>query len=319
MSTKAAALLAAADAWRDPEHPPRRDAAERAVRSDRTTEEAAAFACNQFAHACTADALARWERPGGPWLERVVVRQQSDVPLLGVRAFVAACVAARRVFLDASEPMLQAFAADVASRLEGPFLLGDAPTQPDAVLGAGGAGGAEGAVPAWTMQPVPPQAVIDGEESEEEWIGLAEDLLLHDGQSPRSPRVVWAPDGLAPDSLLDAMAGFRELFPARAALDGLLQMPRAFLEAADVPHAWAPGFLLSKGDPEVQGPGHVRWATYSALADVVAPGPSMLIASPRLQVEEAAVIAPGEAHRPPLAGLDENASPFSFLERLRLS
>jgi len=39
-------------------------------------------------------------------------------------------------------------------------------------------------------------------------------------------------------------------------------MPRAFLESADTPRAYGPGFLLSKGAPEWTTPGHIRWVEY---------------------------------------------------------
>jgi hypothetical protein len=314
VTQRAEALLAAARAWRDPDHALRKQAADRAVADGLTTQEAAAFACNQFAHACTAGALAPWDRAGGPWLACVAVRQRSRVPLLGVRAFAAAWVAARHLFLDASDPLLRAFADDAAGRVEASVLLGREPDQIDAQLLIGEDEGKDG-VPTWRRSHASPHVVIDGDETDEEWIGLAEDLLLHDGESPRSPRIVWAPEALAPDDLLDALAGFRELFPAKPSLDGSLKMPRAFLEAAGAPHAWAPGFLLSKGDPEPQGPGHIRWATYGSLAEVrQVAGEAGLIASPRLGLAGgAAVLPPGETHRPGLTGIDASKSAAAFL------
>jgi hypothetical protein len=66
------------------------------------------------------------------------------------------------------------------------------------------------------------------------------------------------------------MAGFRGLFPAHDDTPGSLQMQQAFLEAQDRPHAYAEGmeFLLSRGEPALQKPGHVRWTEYEALGQL---------------------------------------------------
>jgi hypothetical protein len=68
------------------------------------------------------------------------------------------------------------------------------------------------------------------------------------------------------------MARFRGLFPAHEDTPGTLQMQQAFLEARDEPHAYADGleFLMSRGEPAPQRPGHVRWAEYDDLDDVAA-------------------------------------------------
>ena len=66
------------------------------------------------------------------------------------------------------------------------------------------------------------------------------------------------------------MAHFRAVFPAHADTPGTLQMQQAFLEAGDQPHAYGEGleFLVSRGAPEVQRPGHLRWVEYDALPEV---------------------------------------------------
>ena len=323
MTARTDALAAAALDWRDPDHEPRHRAAREAVARGATTEEAAAFACNQFAAACTAEALARWARAEAARLPLVAVRQAGDVPMLGARAFAAAALFAEQVHLGTREPLLQAFAADVNGRVGG-TLLAPEPGTPAAVLDASDpetrhAREAPGS-PVWHAPSVPQVAIVGGAETDDEWIGLAEDLLLHDGRSPHSVRVVWAPDHLSPDDLLDAMAGFRELFPARPDLDGTLQMPRAFLKAAGTPHAWAPGFMLSKGDPEVQAAGHVRWAPYTSLDQLQSAGAGgLMVAAPALAAALGGIetIPPGDAHRPPLAGHLEAAGPFAFLAGLQ--
>ena len=326
MTRRLDALAAAARDWQDPDHPPRQTAAREAVAEGLTTEEAAAFACNQFAHACSDEALRAWGAPDAPFLDAVAVRCRGGVPMLGARAFAAAVLAARQVHLDTDDPLLGHFADDVAGRA-GEGLLLENLADPSAILEAGTEDelGPEAArVPTWRQPSAPMHAVLDGDETDEEWIGLAEDLLLHDGRSPRSVRLVWAPEALAPDDLLDAMAGFRELFPARSDLDGTLQMPRAFLKAAGTPHAWAPGFLLSKGDAEPQAPGHVRWVPYGSLQELPwqreGGASPLVVASERLAdlLGSAAVLAPGDAHRPPLGGHAETTDPLGFLLGLAL-
>jgi hypothetical protein len=109
--------------------------------------------------------------------------------------------------------------------------------------------------------------IVDGHESEDEMGRLAEDMLLFEGKGRRRLALLWAPSDHAPDDYLQAMAGFRGLFPAHEDTPGTLEMQQAFLEAQDQPHAYAEGmeFLLSRGEPEPQKPGHIRWSEYESL------------------------------------------------------
>lgn len=163
--------------------------------------------------------------------------------------------------------------------------------------------------------------VIDGSEPEEDRQRLAEDALLHEGASPRSLKILWAPRDLSPDPMLEAMAEFRGVFPAHDATPGALEMQRAFLEATDQSHAYAAGlqFLVSRGKPEAREGAHVRWVEYDAVDEVVdwwADSPQeiqRLVARRSLQerveplLKEKGISAdvdlvdPGEVHRPPLA------------------
>jgi hypothetical protein len=118
--------------------------------------------------------------------------------------------------------------------------------------------------------PVYSVGVVDGHESQDEMGRLAEDMLLYEGKGRRRLAMLWAPRDRSPDDYLQAMAHFRGLFPAHADTPGTLQMQQAFLEARDQPHAYADGleFLVSRGEPEVQRAGHVRWTEYDNLEDV---------------------------------------------------
>jgi hypothetical protein len=118
--------------------------------------------------------------------------------------------------------------------------------------------------------PVYSVGLVDGHESEDEMERLAEDMLLFEGAGRRRLAVLWAPQEHPPDAYLEAMARFRGLFPAHEDTPGTLQMQQAFLEAQDEPHAYAEGlaFLMSRGDPEPQRAGHVRWSEYEDFDEV---------------------------------------------------
>jgi hypothetical protein len=172
-------------------------------------------------------------------------------------------------------------------------------------------------------------AVLDGSEPEAARDGLAEDVLLYDGQSRRSVRLVWAPTGAAPDALLDALATFRGAVPAHPDTPGTLRMQQAFLEARGASHAYGDGlaFLVSRGAPEPQPAGHLRWSEYDALADVgawlaseAAPDALAVVARPALHARlrphlpgGVPLVPPGHLHRRPLADPLERPDPVAFL------
>ena len=113
-------------------------------------------------------------------------------------------------------------------------------------------------------------AVVDGSESRQELKYLAEDMLVHEGLGCRSIALLWAPNALKPDAILESMAACRAAFPAHATTPRALAMQRALLRALDIPHAYGEGleFLISWGKPEPQGLGHVRWTPYEAVQEV---------------------------------------------------
>lgn len=231
----------------------------------------------------------------------VVVRHGAATPVEGLREAVAAMLMGARVrsVLPASSPaLIPAFYKDL--RAHGPDIdvacLGSVEELPrdergtqDAgdftvvCVSAEGAGsgtsaasddlkawcGAEGGV--WIeRQHGYTVGIIDGSEPDDVRHDLAEDALLHEGQAADTLRVLWAPDDLTPDPMLQAMADFRGVFPAHEDTPGSLEMRRAFLEAADQSHAYAAGmqFLVSRGAPEPQDGAHLRWSEYENLADV---------------------------------------------------
>ena len=286
------AVAGAARDWRDPEHPARVEAVRRTLDApNRFTEEALAFAVNAATHRLTPEALRAWwgERPAPTPCAVAVVPGEGGAPLAGLRAALAVVLAGHRCVFCSPEDapaFVPAFAETVQQHGAGEvFTTSASPkaaiTRAEAALGGGGSG-AQGAFKRLcNAANLPPArrhwrgasfsvAVLDGEENEEAREGLAEDALLYEGRGRESVRLVWAPAGTAPDAYLGAMAHFRAVFPAHPDTPGALQMQKAFLDARDQPYAHGEGleFLMSRGTPEVQAPGHLRWAEYDALGEV---------------------------------------------------
>ena len=106
---------------------------------------------------------------------------------------------------------------------------------------------------------------------------------------------------------------------------GGLAMQRALLEAVDASHAYGEGleFLVSRGEPEVQSPGHLRWAEYDDIADVNAwldkQPVQLIVATPRVQKQlkfGGILLAPGEAQRPALDWRPDGIDTVDFLSGL---
>ena len=284
------AITDAAAAWRDPAYPAREAAVKATLEApNRFTEEGLAFALNHLTHLLRPGLLRDLLGDGTASESRTVgVVCPANVPLGGLSDMLAAFLLGHRVVVStapASPAILPGFVASVVDMLdESVDLVRFAPldalfAEADALIASGEAEEMNDLAGRANAAGIPSThrllrrdgfvvAVIDGSEDAGARSGLAEDLLLHEGVSPRSAKVVWAPDALPPDAILDTLAGFRELYPAHSDTDGALRMPTAFLSSAKQPHATGPGFLLSKGDPAPQGPTHIRWATYDTLGDV---------------------------------------------------
>jgi len=316
------ALADVAARWTDPEHPPRQRATEEALAGDaRFTEEGIAFAVNHGADLIASGELETWAGTASG-ARSVGVLVAGRAPWEGVLEAAAALAAGHRVVLARpAGPLAEAFFRDVG---EGVTLGSrDDVFGADAVIGLGTA--AEVATWAETAEKhgiaperrlfrevLPGVAVLDGREDAAALSGLAEDLLLHEAAPPGAVRLVWAPDGLDPDALLDQLSGFREVFPAHPSTDGALAMRAAFLAAARQPHASGPGFLVSKGAPEEQDGTHVRWVGYADVSEPAAwvaehrdragavtarPAVADALRAAGLPAD-VPVLAPGDAHRP---------------------
>lgn len=342
------AISRAAEAWQDPDYGPRAAAVEKTLdESNRFTEEALAFAINQQMHqAAEAERLIAWLADRQPADERLIgVLHPGNVPLAGLQDLIAVLIAGHGYLgsLSSKSPhLLPAFAREVEEQSgELPARFGSADDvfqTADAVLATG-----SDETRVWAEAECDKNgidrsrrllrgsgfaiAILDGNESEEEREGLAEDILLHEGLGCRNVAIVWAPAGLEPDPYLEAMAAFRSVFPSHEDIPGALQMQQAFLEAVDTPHAYGEGlvFLVSKGAPEVQKAGHTRWSDYEDVAEVVQwldgyRDQIQLIVVPERVKQDLPgglpTVPPGEAQRPPIDWRPGGVDTVGFLTGL---
>lgn len=283
------AIAEVASDWRDPDHPPRAQAVETTLDApNRWTEEALTYALNRWMQRITPDALEEW-LGDRPVQSRVlgVLHGPAD-PLEGLQDAMAVWGTGHEYLgavSEASPALIPAFAAEVGERssvaapefVEAEEVLDRA----EAVMAQPEQEEVDSIHDRCEAQGIPESrrlfrpplltvAYLDGNESEGERDRLAEDLLLYEGGGHRRLAILWAPTDHAPDPYLESMARFRGAFPMHPDTPGALEMQQAFLDARDEPHAYAEGlqFLVSRGDPEVQPPGHIRWSEYDDQATV---------------------------------------------------
>lgn len=341
------AVAAVAARWREPDYEPRAEASAQTLTApNRFTGEALAFAVNQQMHQLTPEALRAWigeRRAGVP--RRVGVLNAGNLPLVGLQDFLAVVLVGHPYVGTRSSKspyLLPAFVAELREEVPGldaAFAEADALfARAEAVLATGTDETRAWAADQCAAHGIPPErrllrghryaaAVLGGRETEAELEGLAEDALLHEGLGCRNVAVVWAPAGTSPDGLLEALAHFRSVFPPHPETPGTLKMQQAFLAAVEQPHAYGDGleFLVSKGPPEPQQPGHLRWTEYAALGDAGAwieaerDALQLIVARPDVAAHLPAsvpYVAPGEAQRPPLAWHPDGRDTVAFLAGL---
>ncbi len=339
-------LALVAERWRDPDYEPRAAAVEETLAApNRFTEEALAFAVNQQMALVTPDALDVWLGDAAESSAYVGVLNAGNVPFAGLQDLLAVLGMGHRycgVVSSKSPALIPAFIDDVLAE------RGDIPAEilsydemlrtASAVIATGSDETRDAVSQDLDEAGIPAErrllrgqrvgvAVIDGRETDEDREGLAEDILLHEGLGCRNVAVVWAPRDLSPDSYLDAMAAFRGVFPAHEKTPGSLKMHQAMLAAVEHPHAYGEGleFLVSKGPPEVQIPGHVRWSEYDDLAEVNAWLESererlqVVVARSKMQGRistSAEVVKPGESQRPSIDWRADGIDTVAFLRQL---
>ena len=330
--------------WRDPDHEARSAAVEATLEApNRWTEQALTHALNRWMQRFTVEGLADWlGEEELPTSVRVGVLHSNSSPLAGLRDALATWALGHRYVghvPDGAPALLPAFAEELqASGLDADIQFGSEDrvyeegeaiiAEPESVESVQSACDEAGISEERRLirPPVYSVGVVDGHESQDEMGRLAEDMLLYEGMGRRHLALIWAPRDHAPDDYLQAMAHFRGLFPAHDDTPGTLQMQQAFLEAHDQSHAYADGleFLVSRGEPEVQRAGHVRWTEYDqleAFADWLADHEDdvySVIARSHLQdklPDYDTIRTPGGVHIPPLTD-KEGRETVAFLRRL---
>ena len=340
------AIAETARAWRDPEYVPRESAVRETLRAFNSfTAEAVAFAVNQQVDLLNKDALLAWAPTLPPTVALDVgVLNAGNVPFVGMQDFLAVILSGHRYLGSVSSKspaLLPSFVADVCNRcaLHAEFAEAEALfNQVAAVIATGSDETAKWVTSRCNESRISPSrrlirghrfsvAIIDGAEAIGELENLAEDALLHEGFGCRNVSLVWAPSGYSPDALLEAFARFRAVFPPHTRTPGRLKMQQAFLEAIDAPHAHGEGleFLMSKGDPDVQAPGHVRWTEYESIDEVRRwvlrhRSEIQLIVARRGLHDRLGPDLPvgvlGEAQRPPLDWCPDEGDVMTFLTEL---
>jgi hypothetical protein len=275
----------------------------------------------------------------------VAVLEPGNVPLAGLQDYLAVTGSGawfRGAVSSRSPYLLPAFAEDVAERggpraTFAPYaeLLRGA----DALIASGSDETVAGLASDCKSAGMAPErcllrgnrfsvAVIDGGEHEEQRLRLAEDALLHEGMGCRNVAVIFAPEDLDADPYFEALSVFRGTFPAHPQTGGALKMQQAFLKAVDAPHAYGEGleYLVSRGDPDVQPPGHIRWVCYESVQEVndwlSGHLGNLQIVCARSAVRKRLIpgvegVALGQAQRPPLDWKADGKDVVSFLDSLR--
>lgn len=340
------ALAGAAFAWRDPDHPARREAVRVTLSAgNRFTEPALAYAINQQMHQVTVAALARWKGGREVSNARVVgVLGAGNVPLASFQDYVAVLVMGHSAVLSESSrspAIMPAFAAEVTDRGGPPARFVDHErffSSVEAVIASGSSDTIQTIGERCETQGIPASrrllrgtrygmAVLDGRETPDQRIRWAEDVLLHEGLGCRNVAITFAPRGLDVDPYLETLAVFRGTFPAHPGTSAGLKMQQAFLKAIGASFAQGEGleFLVSRGAAEPQPPGHLRWVEYDVESEVtgwleqhadeiqvVATRPALERMVPR-RVERCNL---GETQRPPLDWRPDGIDTMDFLARI---
>ena len=338
------AVIQAATEWQELENPARKEASERTLTADnRFTEEALVFAINQQMSLLTRPAIDRWL--GGRFCVKareVGILVPGNIPFVGLQDWLAVVLTghvALSVTSSKSPYLLPAFASDVEKHLGArvsefvsyeTFL-----SRSYAVIASGSDDTIAEVASDLEAHNISEErrllrghrfsiALIDGQETEDERMRLAEDVLLHEGLGCRNVVLIWAPEKVSPDAYLEAFAVFRSVFPAHPRTPGALKMKQAFLQATGISHAYADGleFLVSKGEPEIQEPGHIRWAPYETLEEAIqwinthSQSIQWFAASNRMHRKVATDLAPqpfGQAQRPNLDWKPDSKDTITFL------
>ncbi len=351
------ALARAAALWADPDHPSRAAAVDAtlAAQGAAWTFEAVTFAVNQTMSVLTPEAIAAWQAGRTAAAPVTVgVLHAGNIPMGEVQDVAAVLLAGHRyrgVVSSRAPHLLPAFLTDVVRESGGAVdarivsfdaMLAEA-ARGGAVVATGSDETREAVAERCDAVGIPADrrllrghrisvAVVDGEETEAEREGLAEDVLLHEGAGCRSIAVVLAPPGLSPDLYFAAFAAGRGVYPAPPATAAGLRMAVSLARATQQPHAALDdgSLLVTRGDPEAQRAGHLRW---SEMADVGAAAAWVAAHADTLQLVAArpglhaalvdalaatgvSIVALGDTQRPPLDWRPDGIDTLGWLAAL---
>ncbi len=343
----AQAIAATAERWTDPAYPKRVEVIRQTLNlENRFTEEAMAFAANQQMALLRFEAIVSWLN--GRQMQQPVtvgVLNAGNIPFVGLQDWLAVVLMGGRyrgVLSSRSPYFLPAFSEEVAAAypdLDVAFVTYERLLETsEAVIASGGEDTMAQVGEDCKKKGIAKErcllrghryavAILTGNETPQEKEYLAEDVLLHEGQGCRNVAVIWAPEDLEPDAYLDAFALFRSVFPVHERTAGSLKMKQAFLNAIGASHAYGEGleFLVSKGDPEPQEPGHVRWATYRTHEELVSwiqkhEDEIQLIVTGDKRIDSwkilPLVVPFGDAQRPELDWCADGIDTIAFLQSL---
>jgi Acyl-CoA reductase (LuxC) len=341
------ALVETASAWLDVEYGPRVEAEDASLACEnRFTAQALAFAVNQQMSQLTEENLLTWiPGPSNTCNADVALLTAGNIPLVGLQDLLGIVLSGGKcvVVLSSKSPaLLPAFVDDWRKRA--PDLpvsfhdLNSALNRCDSVV----AGGSDR-----TMDVIRTRledagidlkrallrghrnsvAILEANWRSDDYARLAEDIWLHEGLGCRSVALLFAQDDLSPDALLKASAEFRAVFPPHPASRGALELQRALLSATDQSHAHGENleFLISRGEAEIQGPGHLRWSPYRKLSDVTSwlemkrHDIQIIVAKPACDSiipEGIQIVRPGNAQRPVLGWKQDGIDLIEFLATL---
>ncbi|MCY4159185.1 MAG: hypothetical protein OXE92_09515 [Bacteroidetes bacterium] len=254
------------------------------------TYEAMAFAIDQQMSEITESALHEWiqgRRPKKPHIVGVI--NAGNIPFAGLQDLLAILLCGHTylgVLSRKSPYLLPAFVDSIRSEglnLDADFVEPDEVWErAESVIATGGDEAIAQIRSLASAKGIPSQrclfrsnrfgvAILDGYETANDWENLALDVLLHEGMGCRNVALIFAPEGLEPDDCLHHLAKIRSLFPPHPSTPGRLTIPQAYLAAINQAHAYGDGleFLISKGEPEAQVPGHVRWVGYKDFDEMI--------------------------------------------------
>jgi len=285
------AICDAARLWEDPAYSHRAEACRKTLTKDnRFSEESIAFAVNQQMSLLTEIDLLAWEDELKTKVSKIVgVINPGNIPLVELQDFLAVILSGHRYLgsVSSKSPFLfPAFLAEIRRQGGHPHatlvmqkdvlghcqaLIASGTTETISEVSSLAKGAGLALSDCWFRTHRFSLAILDGWEDEETLLMLAEDALMHEGMGCRSTAMVFAPTGTGIDGVLEAFAVHRGMFPAHEKTAKSLQMQQAYLDAIQIPNAYAEEFqfLLSKGEPDEQSPGHVRWVTYDDMSFVL--------------------------------------------------